>query len=134
MKKIYFYLFTILSLSCTKSEKNAEIQYYIKYEVNGKVSPQTATSNGLKITLNTEYNNTVDYIASSSIFTTNEYIVGPVSKGFTATLKVKNNAVNNYMKPVIRIYIGENNKYFYVKKEDSATSIVDSALISYKIQ
>ena len=137
---INIFTISILLFSCKKEEK--AVEYYIKYEVQGKSNNNISLSpNGLQVTYtySNDYN-PVNKIESNN--TKHEYIIGPVEKGFVATLKVKNNCkpLACYIKPVLRIYEGGLIKgsvkdyYWDPKKEDSSTSIVDSLTISYIVK
>ena len=140
MRNIFLILFLFLLFSCKKEEK--AVEYYIKYEVQGKSNNNISLSpNGLQVT----YTYSNDYKPVNKIESNNtkhEYIIGPVEKGFVATLKVKNNCkpLGCYIKPVLRIYEGGLIKgsvkdyYWDPKKEDSSTSIVDSLTISYIVK
>ena len=140
MRNILLILFLFLLFSCKKEEK--AVEYYIKYEVQGKSNNNISLSpNGLQVT----YTYSNDYKPVNKIESNNtkhEYIIGPVEKGFVATLKVKNNCkpLACYIKPVLRIYEGGLIKgsvkdyYWDPKKEDSSINIVDSLTISYVVK
>ena len=140
MKNILLILFLCLSFSCKKEEK--AVEYYINYQVQGKSNYNISLSpNGLQVT----YTYSNDYKPVNKIESNNtkhEYIIGPVEKGFVATLKVKNNCkpLGCYIKPVLRIYEGGLIKgsvkdyYWDPKKEDSSINIVDSLTISYVVK
>ena len=140
MRNILLILFLFLLFSCKKEEK--AVEYYIKYEVQGKSNNNISLSpNGLQVTYT--YSNTDKPVTT---ITDNNKLngFGPilVPKGFVATLKVKNNCkpLACYIKPVLRIYEGGLIKgsvkdyYWDPKKEDSSTSIVDSLTISYIVK
>jgi hypothetical protein len=139
MRNILLILFLFLLFSCKKEEK---VEYYIKYEVQGKSRNNISLSpTGLQVI----YTYFTDYKPVTKIESNDEkheYIIGPVEKGFVATLKVKNNCkpLGCYIKPLLRIYAGNLIKgslkdyYWEPMKEDSSVSIVDSLTISYIVK
>ena len=82
MRNILLILFLFLLFSCKKEEK---VEYYIKYEVQGKSRNNISLSpTGLQVI----YTYFTDYKPVTKIESNDEkheYIIGPVEKGFVAT-------------------------------------------------
>jgi hypothetical protein len=106
----------------------------VKYVIDGKSSIQQMNNTGLKITLINEKSVSVDYIRSNR--GSNEFIVGPVNKGFASSLSGTNVccALCCYISPNLQIFVSENNGPFVLKKEDLSTQLRDAAQISYTIE
>jgi hypothetical protein len=147
MKKLLLiFLVLFLFFSCKKEE--TPVEDYIYYEWQGKSNSGQASTTGLEVT----YTYSNDYklqrivTPNNGKHTSTLYNNGPirVEKGFVATLKVKNNCkpLACYIKPVLRIYTGgvisnnagSNSYYWYLAKEDSSISVVDSLTISYIVK
>jgi hypothetical protein len=139
MKKLLSALLILfLFFSCKKEEMREEVA--IKYEWNGKSNSGQASQYGLEVTytFNSNEKPMREVTWNNKVYTAPAI---PVQKGFIATLKVKNNCkpLACYIKPVLRIYAGglikgSQNYYWYLMKEDSSVSIVDSLTISYIVK
>jgi hypothetical protein len=146
MRNILLILFLFLLFSCKKEEKSVE--NYIYYEWQGKSNSGQASNTGLEVTYtySNEYKPVRIVTPNNGKHTSLIALTGviPVQKGFIATIKVKNNCkpLACYIKPVLRIYTGgiistdagNNSYYWYLAKEDSSVSIVDSLTISYIVK
>ena len=147
MNKLLSALLVLFLFSCKKEK--TPVEDYIYYEWQGKSNSGQASNTGLEVT----YTYSNDYKPQRIVTPNNEkhtstrYNNGPirVEKGFVATLKVKNNCkpLACYIKPVLRIYTGgiisanptgTNSYYWYLAKEDSSISVVDSLTISYIVK
>ena len=125
----------VVSFSCKKpAGSDTRDQYYVKYILDGGSSMQQASTTGLKITLKNETGALNDYIRSNR--GTNEFIVGPISKGFIASLKGTNVCCKLccYIRPNLQIYTSENNGPFVLKNEDLSKDLRDEAQISYLVE
>jgi hypothetical protein len=116
----------IINSSCGKDCDNDE--YYVKYEVNSS----TIYGGKLDVTINSEDN-------TNSTFTINqcmlwETIIGPVSKGFNATLKVSAiGETHDKLKLYTNIYVSKNDSPFALKNSDGSELPRDSVEINYTI-
>jgi len=135
--KFYFLVLLILISACKKAETTTPDQYYVKYiAIGGAKYPFVlSSSSGMKITVLNEKNLNDEYVRGNS--TTNEFIVGPVSKGFNAVItavRFPATATSNlYIRPNLQILTSINNGPFVLKTEDLSTELRDSARIEYKI-
>ena len=116
----------ISNLGCTKENKD---EYYIKYEVN---SSTIYYGGKLNVTISTENNNntTIDINTRSPW----ETVIGPVKKGFTATLQVtKEGSTDSQLKLYTQISVSKNGSPFALKKIDGSDTPRNSAQINYAI-
>jgi len=148
MKKLLLiFLVLFLFFSCKKEE--TPVENYIYYEWQGKSNSGQASNTGLEVTYtySNEYKPVRIVSPNNGKHTSLVALTGviPVQKGFVATITVKNNCkpLACYIKPVLRIYTGgiisanptgTNSYYWYLAKEDSSVSIVDSLTISYIVK
>ncbi len=125
--------FVLFFTTCKKEIVENKDEYYVKYIIDGKSSIQQSKTDGLKVTLTNENSVLVDYIRSNRGAI--EFIVGPVTKGFKATLVGANVCCVNccYIKPSLQIFLSENNGPFVLKKEESVTQYTDKVQIDYTI-
>ncbi len=123
----------IIILPSCKKEKgtNNTDEYYIKYEVNS-----TTTYGGnlgkLDVTFNSENNTPMTITINQR--TLNETVIGPVKKGFNATLKV--NAIGktyDLLKLYTNIYVSKNGGPFALKKIDGSDIPRDNVSVSYVV-
>jgi hypothetical protein len=131
--KWYCVLFSVLIFAgCKKSGSNNE--YYVKYIIDGKSSIQQESKTGLKVTLRNEKGISVDYIRSNR--GPNEFLVGPVKRGFISSLTGTNACppLACYIRPNLQIFVSENNGPFVLKKEDASTNLRDVAELSHTIE
>jgi hypothetical protein len=140
MKKNTIFRFSLLAAVCglfilqsCKKEKGADKtdEYYIKYEVNS-----TTTYGGnigkLDVTLNSETNTPMAFTINQRMLS--ETVIGPVKKGFNATLKV--NAIGNtynLLKLYTNIYVSKNGGPFALKKIDGSDIPRENVSVSYVI-
>jgi len=110
----------IINNSCEESD-----EYYVKYEV---ISDSPSIGRTLHTTINTEDNENGTFTFGSS--TPWETIIGPVQKGFIATLEVSSD-YELFVYP--RIYVSKNNSPFALKKSDESNELREYVEISYKI-
>ena len=120
----------IINTGCDK-ENEIEIfdEYYIKYEV----SSSTIYYGGkLDITLNTE--NDIPTIITIRSNSTWETIIGPVNKGFYASLEaVSLSKTYNQLRLYSTIYVSKNGSPFALKKINGSDKPRDSLQINYTI-
>jgi hypothetical protein len=120
--------FGILNFGCEDCDCGTD-EYYVKYDVNSS----TIYSNGkLNVTYKTENNtNNTLTINQRQLWETN---VGPVKKGFTATMQIDAvGTTNNQLKLYTNIYVSKNNGPFVLKKTDGSDTPRDFVEISYTI-
>jgi len=114
------------SIGCSKEDKD---EYYIKYEVN---SSTIYTGGKLNVTISTENNNNTTIDINTR--TTWETVIGPVKKGFTATLQVtKGGSPDSQLKLYTQISVSKNGSPFALKKIDGSDTPRNSAQINYAI-
>ena len=110
----------IINYSCEKSD-----EYYVKYEV---ISDSPTIGRTLHTTINTEDNENGTFTFGTA--TDWETIIGPVQKGFNATLEVSSD-YEVFVYP--RIYVSKNNSPFALKKSDESNELREYVKISYTI-
>jgi hypothetical protein len=123
----------IINFGCEKkcdiddSEEYAE--YYVKYEVS---STTIYYGGKLDVILNSEKNQETAYIINQR--QTWEAIIGPVQKGFVATLKV-NATGNTYnqLRLYTNIYVSKNGSPFALKNSDGSDIRRDEVQLNYTI-
>ncbi len=137
MRSIYLALVVIVLVGCNKNSSN-NAQYYVKYVVDGGAGYPLVTSStsGLKVKLINDKNITEEYVRGNSI--SYEFPVGPIKKGFNATLTAlrfpATASSSLYIKPKLQIFVSMNNGPYVLKKEDTSNTTRDSATISYIIE
>jgi len=113
---------------CDISDDNSAV-YYVKYEI----SSSTIYSGGkLDVILNKEDNTDL----SLSIYQNRleEIVVGPVKKGFNATLGAKSpTETNNHLRLYTNIYVSKNDSPFALKETNGSDLPRDSVQIRYII-
>lgn len=119
----------IINFSCEKENAEDSDEYYVTYEV----SSSTIYHGGkLDVTINTENNQNMSLTISERI--TWEIIIGPVQKGFNATLKVNSQGETyNKLRLYTNIYVSKNGSPFALKKYDGSDTPRDSVQINYTI-
>jgi hypothetical protein len=120
-------IFSGINLGCNKEDDLDE--YYVKYEVN---SSTIYLGGKLNVTISTENN----YNMTLSIDTRvpSETIIGPVEKGFNATLQVvKEGAADSKLTLYTKISVSKNGDPFALKKIDDSDALRNSAQINYTI-
>ena len=129
----FFLLFLIgTSLSsCKKSQPKDE--YYVKYEVE---SSTIYTGGKLNVEISNE-NGVLPLVISQR--QSWETTIGPVSKGFKASLKVTNQGwdgitVENHLKLYLRIQISKNNGPFSLKQLNGSENPRSTASIDYVLE
>jgi hypothetical protein len=132
MKKSIYYLifFAALLLGCKEQELPAVVQdrFYVKYEV----SSSTIYSGG-KLVVKVQDR---DSIKSFLINTRSpwETIIGPVEKGFNASLSVvKSGTPDTKLQIQTQISVSVNNEPFVLKKMDNSDALRNSVSIAYSI-
>ncbi|HPE58678.1 MAG TPA: hypothetical protein PK904_19890 [Bacteroidales bacterium] len=116
----------ILFNGCNKEEDNNE--YYVKYEVN---SSTIYYGGKLNVTVNTETNSNTTYTVNTR--SPWETVVGPVRKGFHATLNVESPG-DSYIKLYTQISVSINGDPFVLKKLDGSDEPRNSVYIDYTIE
>jgi hypothetical protein len=120
----------LISTGCDNNKEEADPdEYYVKYEVNSS----TIYSGGkLDVTINSETNVPLALTIYQRVLW--EAIVGPVEKGFVASMSVKAvGETNNQLKLFTNIYVSKNNSPFALKKTDGSDSPRDQVNITYTI-
>ena len=137
----WWFIFAIFGIvfvftSCEKEnncdnvyEENGNDEYYVKYEVN---SSTIYTGGKLDVIINTENNETMPIIINKRVLW--ETVIGPVKKGFNATLKVSSpTETHNKLKLYTKIYVSKNNSPFALKKNNGSDVPRDFVQINYTI-
>lgn len=122
--------FGILNFGCDDgNEISVSDEYYVKYEVNSS----TIYSGGkLNVTLNAENNTTMTITINTR--TQWEAVIGPVQKGFNATLNVsKEGAADSQLQLYTQISVSKNGSPFALKKIDGSDTPRNSVQINYTI-
>ncbi len=125
----------VVVFGCKKSSNTLPVkEYYIKYVIDGGSSIQQTNTTGLKVTLKNEKGLLTEYVRSNR--GPNEFIVGPVTKGFVCSVKGTNVCCPQccYIRPNLQIYTSENNGPFVLKKEDLTKDLRDEAEIVYTVE
>lgn len=125
--------FGFINSGCNKdNEEMGELvsdEYYVKYEVN---STTIYTGGKLDVTINTEKNNNTTIIIDKR--TLWETVIGPVQKGFNATIKITSpTATSNQLRLYTNIYVSKNGSPFALKKNDGSDTPRDSVQLNYTI-
>lgn len=116
----------IYSSGCSKDDDN---EYYVKYEVDSK----TIYYGGkLNVTVKTETNNNATYIINTR--SEWETIIGPVRKGFNATLHIVQEGSDSHLKLYTQISVSKNGDPFVLKSIDGSDEPRDSVYLNYKIE
>lgn len=104
-------------------------EYYVKYEVK---SSTIYYGGKLDMTFTTEENKPQTLVINQRSI--HETIVGPVKKGFTASMSImaKGNT-HDKLKLYTNIYVSKNGSPFALKKTDGSDNPRDFTQISYKI-
>jgi hypothetical protein len=101
--------------------------------VKYKVSSTTIYSGAkLDVTINTENNQNITLIVNQG--TQWETVIGPVQKGFNATLKaIATGETYNQLRLYSEIHVNKNDSPFALKEIDGSDTPRDSVQISYTI-
>src|SRR5690606_5849445 len=116
--------------SCDKADQDLDPdEYYVKYEVNST----TIYSGGkLDVTINTENNQPMSMSINQRKLS--EIVIGPVQKGFRASMKVvASGNSHDKLKLYTSIYVSKNGSPFALKKNDGSDEPRDSVEIDYTI-
>lgn len=115
----------IVNFGCQCDCEEAADEYYVKYEV---ISTTANNAYTLHATVNNEKNNDVSFnFAASSQW---ETIIGPVQKGFNASLDVSAPTTIIFH---LKIYVSKNDSPFAIKANDSSETFRTSGQLSYTI-
>lgn len=123
-------LIGLFTISCNNDdEPSPSDEYYVKYEVN---SSTIYLGGKLDLTIRTEKNEDLTLVINQR--TLHETIIGPVSKGFNASMSVmaQGNTFDK-LKLYTNIYVSKNGSPFSLKKSDSSDEPRDFVQISYTI-
>ena len=125
--------FSIINIGCNKKDSDTKVpdEYYIKYEVKS-----TTTYGGNKgkmdVTLNSETNKPIIITIGQGAL--QETIIGPVQKGFKATLNVSAiGETYELLKIYTNIYVSKNGSPFALKKIDGSDTPRDNVNVNYTI-
>ena len=124
--------FGLINTSCENNKEGTEAdsdEYYVKYEVNSN----TIYSGGkLEVTIKSETNLPLVLTIDQRVLW--EVIIGPVEKGFVASMNVKAiDETNDLLKLYTTIYVSKNNSPFALKKIDGSDIPRDQVNITYTI-
>lgn len=124
----FLFLLAICFSACESdnAKQNGGDEYYVKYEVN---SSTIYVGGKLNVTINTEKNENTTIVINTR--TPWETVIGPVRKGFNATLKVE--ALSSSVSLYTQISISKNGSPFALKKIDGSDTHRQSVQINYTI-
>lgn len=126
MKKIVLLVilaFGVINFGCEEDD-----EYYVKYEVDSF----TIYSGGkLDVTINTENNTNTTVTINTR--TPLETVIGPVQKGFNASLKVESQETDNHLALDASISVSKNDSPFALKESDGSVFHRYSVQINYTI-
>ena len=125
------FIVTILftNLGCDNEDDVNLDEYYVKYEVD---SSTIYYGGKLDVTLNSETNEDMTIIINKRALS--ETVIGPVQKGFNATLKVKSKSTDyNHLRLYTNIYVSKNGSPFALKMSDGSDTPRDAVQINYTI-
>jgi hypothetical protein len=129
---IWGFIFTvgIISLGCDNENEIIDLdEYYVKYEVS---SSTIYIGGKLDVTISTENNKNKNFTINQR--TQSETVIGPVKKGFNATLKVKSKSTDyNHLRLYTNIYVSKNGSPFALKESDGSDTPRDFVQIDYTI-
>jgi hypothetical protein len=127
---VFIVTFGIINFGCNNRNKISDIdEYYVKYEVN---STTIYIGDKLNVTLNTEKNTNMTLTIDQRILW--ETVIGPVQKGFNATLSVNSaSETYNQLRLYTNIYVSKNSSPFALKKNDGSDTPRNSVQINYTI-
>ncbi len=115
----------IVNFGCQCDCEEAADEYYVKYEV---ISTTANNAYTLHATVNNEKNNDVSFnFAAGSQW---ETIIGPVQKGFNASIEVSAPTTIIFH---LKIYVSKNDCPFAIKANDSSETSRTSGQLSYTI-
>jgi hypothetical protein len=115
----------IISFGCQCDCEDAGDEYFVKYEV---ISSTIYSHLTLNTAVNNEKNNDVNFTFDAG--TQWETIVGPVQKGFKATIGV---SVETETLIHLKIYVSKNDSPFAIKANDSNDTGRKSVQLNYTI-
>ena len=122
-------LIIIIGISNIGCNKENIDEYYIKYEVN---SSTIYSAGKLNVTISTENNNNMTIAINTR--SPWETVIGPVKKGFTATLQVtKVGSADSQLKLYTQISVSKNGSPFALKKIDGSDTPRTSVQLNYAI-
>jgi hypothetical protein len=122
------FLFTTILLGCKKSDSSLNDRYYIKYEVN---STSLYTGGRLNVTIS-DKDSAQNFIVNTKVPW--ETIIGPVQKGFLASLDVrKSGSSDATLRLYTQISVIVNNEPFVLKKIDGSDAPRNSVNINYTV-
>lgn len=117
-----------LTISCKKEDKEDTDEYYVKYEVNS-----SSIYTGQK--LNVTYTNDKGQSTSTQINarTKWETIVGPVKKGFNASMRIKTDGSATSLTMSAQISVSKNSSAFAVKNTNASIASQSSLNVNYSV-
>lgn len=122
-------IFIVLSTVSCIMGSNPSDEYYVKYEVN---SSTIYMGGKLDMTINTETNEPMTMTINQRALS--ETIIGPVQKGFNASLEVvAPGETHNQLKLYTNIYVSKNDSPFALKKSDGSDTPRDNVQLNYTI-
>lgn len=128
---LIFFVFigSILGSCDTNDQEIDPDEYYVKYEVNSA----TIYSGGkLNVTIKTEQNEFMTLSVNQRKLS--EIIIGPVQKGFNASMKVETaSETHNKLKLYTSIYVSKNGSPFALKRNNGSDEPRDMVELNYTI-
>lgn len=122
-------LIALSTFSCEKDDAIPIDEYYVKYEVNSSTIYSGAK---LDFTIRTEKNEDLTLVINQR--TLHETIIGPVEKGFNASMLVSAQGnTHDKLKLYTNIYVSKNGSPFALKESDGSDKPRDFVQLSYTI-
>ena len=122
---VFIVVIGIVSFGCQCDCEDAIDEYFVRYEV---ISTTANNAYTLHATVNNEKNNDVSFNFSAG--SQWETIIGPVQKGFNASLEVSAEAAILFQ---LKIYVSKYDSPFAIKANDSSETSRTSGQLSYTI-
>lgn len=120
-------ILSVIIISCKKNQDTKD-RYYVKYEVS---STSVYTGGKLNVSVQDKDSSKIYIINTRSPW---ETVIGPVEKGFIATLGViKSGSTDATLRLYTQISVSVNNEPFVLKKIDGSDVPRNSVNINYPV-
>ena len=133
-KLIWTFIITleIINLGCEKEVSHSNVDYNDEYYVKYVTTSSSIYSVSRTAQINSENNSISSYIFNNSPW---EVTIGPVKKGFYASLSANFNTSQVLAKTYINveIQVSKNNAPFTLKASNNSTEVRNSASTSYTL-
>ncbi|MCL2436045.1 MAG: hypothetical protein FWD09_07940 [Lentimicrobiaceae bacterium] len=119
----------VINLGCKDNEEEDDSEYYVKYELNSTADFHVGGT--LNVTINKEDNKTMT--ESINTHTPWETIIGPVKKGFNATLSARHEDGAARLRIFTQISVSKDGAPFILRKIDDNEVPRNAVQINYTI-